>query len=72
MRLAFRLIFVGCRLAQIDEVSADKENTQTQVQALRADISLLQSKQKQIDKEASKEMPQNKVHLELNPYVPIV
>jgi hypothetical protein len=53
-------------------VSADKENTQTQVQALRADISLLQSKQKQIDKEASKEMPQNKVHLELNPYVPIV
>ena len=48
---------------QIEDVTVDKENTQTQVQVLRTDISQMQQKQQQVETDVSKEMPQNKVCL---------
>lgn len=47
--------------AQIEDMSVDKENVQAQVQALRTDNSHIQQKQQQIEKDISKEIPQNKV-----------
>jgi hypothetical protein len=47
--------------AQIEEMTVDKENVQAQVQALRTDNSHIQQKQQQIEREISKEIPQNKV-----------
>lgn len=49
-------------LLQIEDMTVDKENTQTQVQALRTDILQMQHKQQQVETEVLKEMPQNKVH----------
>jgi hypothetical protein len=42
-------------------MSVDKENTKTQVQALRADTSQMRLKEQQIEKEVSKELPASKV-----------
>ena len=42
-------------------MSVDKENTKTQVQALRADTSQMRLKEQQIEKEVSKELPTSKV-----------
>jgi hypothetical protein len=46
---------------QIEEMSTDKENASKQMQSLRTDTAHMRLKQQQIDKEASKEMPVNKV-----------
>ena len=46
---------------QIEDVSVDKENTKTQLQAIRTDTSHMRLKQQQVEKEVSKEIPQNKV-----------
>jgi len=51
--------------AQIQDVTVDKENTQTQVQTLRGDTSQMQLKQQHVEKELAKELPQNKGLLHL-------
>ena len=48
---------------QIEDMSVDKENTKTQLQAMRADTSHMRLKQQQVEKEVSKEIPQNKVRV---------
>jgi chromosome segregation ATPase len=50
---------------QIEDMTGDKENMLTQVQAMRTDIAQIHLKQKHIDKEVSKELPQNKGLLHL-------
>jgi hypothetical protein len=42
-------------------MNVDKENVLSQVQALRADHSHIQQKRQQVEKDISKEIPQNKV-----------
>ena len=46
---------------QIEEITADKENASKQMQSLRTDTAHMRLKQQKIDKEATKEMPVNKV-----------